>query len=111
MIEIIAKIFIAAGAFFTLVTGIALLRFPDFYSRMHAVTKGLIGGAVLIVIGLLFRHGFSPASSRLIALLILLLITNPAVSHSLARAAYYHGLKPDNLIHDDLHNSDFEGGS
>ena len=40
MMEILAYILISTGLIFFLGTTIGLLRFPDFYSRMHAAGKG-----------------------------------------------------------------------
>ena len=61
MLMIISRALILTGTIFALITGIAMLRFPDFYSRLHAVTKGLIGGVILIIIGLIIQRGFSSA--------------------------------------------------
>jgi multicomponent Na+:H+ antiporter subunit G len=45
--------FVSAGLFFFLVGTLGLLRFPDVYTRIHALTKADNLGLGLIVIGLL----------------------------------------------------------
>ena len=48
---IAAIIFILAGLFFFFVGVVGILRFPDFYSRLHAAGKADSLAAVLVIIG------------------------------------------------------------
>lgn len=75
------------GGLFGILGGIGLLRFPDFYSRLHAagITDTLC--ALLIVLGLLIQAGLSLISIKLLLILLFLLFTAPTASHALARAA------------------------
>lgn len=61
-------LFCLAGAAFFLAGTVGILRFPDFFSRLHALTKADTLGLGLIVIGLLFQ------AASVAALLKLLLI-------------------------------------
>jgi monovalent cation/proton antiporter MnhG/PhaG subunit len=59
---IVVILFILGGVFFFATATIGLLRFPDFYCRMHATGKGDTLGALLALIGLALynlHHGFS----------------------------------------------------
>jgi len=82
------------GSFFAISGGIGLLRFPDFFSRLHpaGVTDTL--GAALILIGLAFEAGFSLISVKLFIILALLLLTSPTATHALAKSALHGNQKP-----------------
>lgn len=79
--------FLLAGGTFGILGGIGLLRFPDFYSRLHAagITDTLC--ALLIILGLLIQAGLALVSIKLLLILLFLLFTAPTASHALARAA------------------------
>ncbi len=83
-------------------TGVALIKFPDFYSRMHASSKCLVGGGVSILLASILKEGISPVTYRLIVLIIFLLVTNPVVAHALSKSAYQIGVIPENMIRDDM---------
>ena len=46
-------VFVVAGAFFFLAGTVGLLRFPDSFTRLHALTKADNLGLGLVVLGLL----------------------------------------------------------
>ncbi len=99
IINIIISIFIGAGLFFTFVGSIGLLRFPDFYTRLHATGKCDTLGAGLIIVGLTIYHFFNYTSTplipaKLIFLIIFIFIANPTATHALMKAAYKIGVKP-----------------
>ncbi len=86
------------GSFFCISGGVGMLRFPDFYTRMHAsgVTDTL--GAGLILLGLMLQAGWSLVLVKLIFILLFILLTSPTSSHALAKAAVHSKLKPE--LHD-----------
>jgi len=94
IIEIICTIFIIAGLFFVVVGTIGLLRFPDFYSRMHATGKCDTLGEGLILVGLMVYQGFDLISVKLLFLATFIFIANPVATHAIARKAYKVGLEP-----------------
>lgn len=90
---------LGAGLFFTFVGSIGLLRFPDFYTRLHATGKCDTLGAGLIILGLLIYHFFyypeTPLiPAKLIFLIFFIFIANPTATHALMKAAYQMGIKP-----------------
>lgn len=87
LIHILSGILLLAGAAFGVIGGLGLLRFPDFYTRLHAagVTETLC--ALLIIFGLILQAGFSLLTIKLVLVLLFLLFTAPTASHALARAA------------------------
>lgn len=59
-------IFCLLGAAFFLAGTVGILRFPDFFSRLHALTKADTLGLGLIVIGLLPQAGSLPGLLKLL---------------------------------------------
>jgi multicomponent Na+:H+ antiporter subunit G len=78
---------VAAGAFFFLAGTVALLRFPDELSRLHALTKADNLGLGLIVLGLLLQAGGLLAGLKLVAVWLLTLLAGATVTQLIARTA------------------------
>ncbi len=92
--DLLAAGFIAGGLFFFLVGGVGLVRFPDFYTRMHPAGKGDTLGATLLVLGLAIHQGFDLLSLKLLLVEVFVLLANPAATHAVGRAAWRAGLAP-----------------
>ncbi|TVS13714.1 MAG: sodium:proton antiporter [Wenzhouxiangella sp.] len=82
------------GGVFGVIGGIGLIRFPDFYSRLHGagVTDTLC--AICIVFGLALQSGISLLTLKLMLILLFLLFTAPTATHALARAAMVDEVEP-----------------
>ncbi len=91
---IITGVFLAIGCFFMVVSSIGIIRFPDFYSRMHPAGKSDTFGQAMILIGLMIYEGFSLVSVKLFFIIIFIFVANPTATHALAKAAYTAGVKP-----------------
>ncbi len=94
IITIITGVFLAIGCFFIVVASIGVVRFPDFYSRMHPAGKTDTLGQATVLIGLMIYEGFSLISVKLLIIILFAFIANPTATHALANAAYAVGLKP-----------------
>jgi len=92
--EALGWFFVVSGSIFVIIGGIGLLRFPDFYTRIHAAGITDTMGAWLILIGLMFSSGWTLVTAKLVILLIFLVMTSPLASHALAKAAFMRGLRP-----------------
>jgi multicomponent Na+:H+ antiporter subunit G len=95
----IVIMFLAGGFFFTVVGTIGLLRFPDFYTRLHATGKCDTLGEGLIIVGLMIHHLFYYSETLLVPVKLLFLtffifIANPTATHAIMKAAYLTGIKP-----------------
>lgn len=90
---IIAGIFLVFGCFFIVVASIGIIRFPDFYSRMHPAGKTDTLGQSMVLIGLMIYEGFSLVSVKLLIIIIFIFIANPTATHAIANAAQVVGLK------------------
>lgn len=91
---IITAVFLALGCFFIFVASIGIVRFPDFYSRMHPAGKTDTLGQAMVLIGLMIYEGFSLTSIKLLFITMFIFIANPTATHALANAALKAGLKP-----------------
>ncbi len=94
MLDALSWALLMGGAFFGITGAIGTLRFPDFYSRVHAgsVTDTLC--AFMIIGGLVLQAGFTLVTVKLIMILAYLWYTSPAASHALVRAAHHMGVQP-----------------
>lgn len=77
---------IVAGAFFYLAGTVGLLRFPDAYTRLHALTKADNLGLALVVLGLLLQVDSVLAGLKLVLVWLLVLLSGAVVSQLVARA-------------------------
>jgi len=92
--DIISIIFMAGGIFFMVTGAVGLLRFPDFYTRLHATGKCDTLGEVLLITGCMIFQGWSFVSVKLFFLIFFIFMANPVGTHAIMKAAYYTGLKP-----------------
>ncbi len=82
------------GALLCLVGTIGVLRFPDFYTRLHAASITDTSGAALVLIGMMLLAPHWLVISKLVAIFVFLFLTSPAASHAAANAAHTAGLQP-----------------
>jgi multicomponent Na+:H+ antiporter subunit G len=87
LLDLVSVVAIVAGAFFFLAGSVGLLRFPDAYTRLHALTKADNLGLALVVIGLLPQMDSVLAGLKLVVVWLLVLLSGAAVSQLIARAA------------------------
>lgn len=83
-----------AGVLFILAGNVGILRFPDFYTRVHAAGITDTAGTLLVLVGLIVEAGFTLPSIKLVLIFLFMYLANPTSSHALAKAAVHGGLKP-----------------
>ena len=93
-LDILSWIIIVVGAGFSIVGAIGLLRFPDFYTRLHAAGITDTLGTWLILLGVLLQVESWLVAIKLALIVVFLFFTSPTATHALARAALASGLKP-----------------
>ena len=92
--QIIGFILAVIGLVFFLGTAVGMIRFPDFYTRMHAAGKGDSLSTMLILSGfaLITMEDFSLGSwlllVKILGIVLFIYITSPTSSHALMRAAF-----------------------
>ena len=93
-IEYFSATCLILGVIFTLIGSIGVLRLPDALTQLHAAGITDTMGAALIILGLVLKVGAGLLSVKLLIILLFLLFTNPAASHSLARAVRHYRNRP-----------------
>lgn len=87
--EIISSVFIFTGTLFMVISTIGLLRFPDFYIRMSAITKGATLGVGLILMGMAIYFNKADILFKVLIIITFTFITAPVAAHVIARTALY----------------------
>ena len=105
----LGALLVLAGALFSLIAAIGVLRLPDLYTRLHAASKaGAIGaglrwrhlgadgaiGAGLILLAVAVVSFDGAVVLRALLGIVFLLLSTPVAAHLLARAAYRCGEAP-----------------
>ena len=93
-LDVLSGMLLLGGAIFLLVGAIGVLRFPDFYSRLHAVSVCDTLGAGLVLVGLMLQGGLSLVTIKLLLMFYFMMFTGPTAVHALAEAALQGKLKP-----------------
>lgn len=94
VLDWISCLMLLTGGLAAIIGGLGLLRFPDFYTRLHAggMTDTLC--MLLIIGGLILQAGLGILSIKLALIMLFMLFTAPTASHALARAAMVDNVKP-----------------
>jgi len=98
--DIVVIMLTVTGLLFFFATTVGILRFPDFYSRMHAAGKGDTLSSLLILLALaLYNFHDVNLANLLVAVKILLIVVfifmaSPTATHAITDAGFESGLKP-----------------
>ena len=87
--DAIAALLLAAGCFFYIAGTVGLLRFPDVYSRLHALTKADNLGLFLVCLGLAVHSRSGRTAGLLLVIWLLGLLAATVSCHLIARRALY----------------------
>lgn len=85
---------IVCGALFFLAGTVGLLRFPDFYTRLHAMTKGDNVGLGFIAVGLALQTESVSSLGQIFVVWFLVLLASASSAHLFASNGLSRGLKP-----------------
>ncbi len=105
LISISSGLCLLIGSFICVSGAVGVLRFPDFYTRMHAASVTDTAGMVLILVGLMIVSPNLLVFAKLVMILLLGLLVGPTTSHVLAKSAFRNDVKPKLTS-----NSDDQGG-
>ena len=98
--NIIVIILIVTGLAFFFATTVGVLRFPDFYSRMHAAGKGDTLSSLLMLGGLTLYefHEFNLATllvgCKIMLIVVFIFMASPTATHAITDAGFESGVKP-----------------
>jgi multicomponent Na+:H+ antiporter subunit G len=98
---IVTGVFLLVGLFFFFAATVGFLRFPDFYTRMHATGKGDTLAMLVCLMGLAFYNLSDNAtwpgvvqSVKLIFIALFWFIASPTATHAVLRSAFEAGVTP-----------------
>ncbi|MDJ0807546.1 MAG: monovalent cation/H(+) antiporter subunit G [Gammaproteobacteria bacterium] len=87
MTEILAALLVTLGLAFFIAGSIGLLRLPDLYSRLHALTKADNVGLGLLVMGLALLTDDPFIALKLVLIWLLVMAASSASAHLIAQRA------------------------
>lgn len=94
MIEFLSIFFLGLGCLFFFAGTVGLLRFPDVYTRLHALTKADNLGLGFILLGLLPHADNMITAMKLVLVWLLVLTASSCVGFLIARRAHRKGVVP-----------------
>lgn len=94
MIELASDLLLLVGAFFYFAGTVGLLRFPDVYTRLHALAKADNLGLGCVLAGLALQAESLAAGLKLLLIWPLALAASAAVSYAIAQRAEALGVAP-----------------
>ncbi|MCG8485891.1 MAG: monovalent cation/H(+) antiporter subunit G [Chromatiales bacterium] len=92
--DYLAACLLIFGAVFFLAGTLGLLRFPDVYTRLHALTKSDNVGLGLIIAGLAVQAESWFVVAKLLITWLLVLLAGSSVAHLIANGAMRRGIRP-----------------
>ena len=94
IINLLSWFFIVSGSVFVVIGAVGTIRFPDFWSRLHAASITDSAGMILLVVGMCLQAGPTLVTVKLLIIGVFLFITGPTSTHAVANAALVTGLRP-----------------
>lgn len=91
ILDVVVGALLLAGASITLIAAIGLQRFESVFARMHAATKAVTLGLLLVIIATLTRVDDPGGRTKLLLAAALQLVSAPVAAQMVARAAYRAG--------------------
>lgn len=99
ILNIICIVLICIGIVFFIGGAVGILRFPDFYTRMHAAGKGDTLSMFLILVGLAVYQLHEPTVANFLVvgkiffITLFMMATSPTSTHALIKAGFEEGVK------------------
>lgn len=93
-IDAVTAALLIAGGFFFLAGTAGLLRFPDVYSRLHALTKVDNLGLGLVVLALMLQADSWALVAKLALIWALALLASATAAYLVANSALRQGIRP-----------------
>ncbi|HSR63838.1 MAG TPA: monovalent cation/H(+) antiporter subunit G [Gammaproteobacteria bacterium] len=94
LLDTLSWISLVIGTSVIITGSVGLVRFPDFFTRLHAVSVIDTLAIMLIVAGLVLQSGWSLVSVKLLLIVFFILFTSPAAAHAVAKSALHGKLQP-----------------
>ena len=94
LIDLLTSLLLVTGGLFFLAGTVGLLRFPDVYTRLHALTKADNVGLGMMVAGLALQAESWFVVGKLLLIWLLVLLASASVAHMVAKIAPQRGIQP-----------------
>jgi len=91
MVDLAAAVLITTGTAFFIAGTVGLLRFPDIFCRLHALTKADGLGLALIALGVALLAGTPDAVFRIVLIWFFVATASATCGHLVARYARQSG--------------------
>lgn len=101
--SIIGGALLLVGLLLFVVAAIGMIRFPDAYTRLTAVTKSGTLGLCAVLLGVLVMEPSAANAVKLLLAILLQLLTTPIGGFALSRGSFRSGAPlPEDLQYDEL---------
>lgn len=97
----VSDVLLLAGGALILIAAVGLIRLPDSYNRVNAVTKGACLGLVCLLFGVLVRMPGVYTVLTVLVAVVLQLLTLPISGYAVVRACYRTGAPLAAITHTD----------
>lgn len=94
LIDLLSAVLLLAGSLFFFAGTVGLLRFPDVYSRLHALAKADNLGLGCVLLGLALQADSLAVALKLLLIWPLVLAASASVGFAIARRAHALGIAP-----------------
>lgn len=92
--DALSIVLLCAGAVFFLAGTVGILRLPDVYTRLHALTKADNLGLGLTVAGLMVQAETVAGAAKLLLIWLLVIASSSTISYLIANTANVRGIIP-----------------
>lgn len=90
---VLTIVFLVVGLFFMTVSVVGVIKFPDFFSRLHAIGVGQSLGIGFCCMGLFIYQGPDITGIKILLVLVISMLAGPIGTHIVDRVAFREGLK------------------
>ena len=91
----ISALLLLAGLFFMVVSVRGVIKFPDFFSRLHAIGLGQSLGMGFCCLGMFIYQGPNITGLKILMVLFVSMLAGPIGTHIVDRVAFRAGLKKE----------------
>ncbi len=92
--DLLSWVLFLTGGAAVVIGALGIVRFPDFFTRLHAAGVTDTAGAELIVFAMMLQAPNWLVVAKLGFIAVFLALTSPVATHAIAHAAWMTGFKP-----------------